>query len=194
MTTTEHLRSTAGRMIANPSRADMDRISLRLADIGRSEVCGVIERVDVAPGRMTIRLDAKGLEEFLGADIQTTAPKHLTIEAPFQLWRRGVESKLILGSDVACPDQTLVHAVADAHLWLEEVRSGTPVTVIAERVGRPPAKLARRMRLAFLSPRIVEAILEGRQPAALTFSRLMKMEIPTDWDAQWRALGFAGAA
>ena len=181
-------------MVASPSRPDMDRIDMRLANIGRSDVCSVIERVDVSPGQMTIRLDAKGLEEFLGADIQATTPKHFTIEAPFQLRRRGVESKLIFGSDVTCPDQTLVRAVADAHLWLEEVRSGTPVTLIAERVGRPPAKLARRLRLAFLSPRIIEAILEGHQPAALTFSRLMRMDIPADWDAQWQVLGFADAA
>lgn len=105
-----------------------------------------------------------------------------------------MESKLIFGSDAASPDQTLVRAAADAHLWLKEVRSGTPVSVIAERVGRPPAKLARRMRLAFLSPPIVEEILEGRQPAALTFSRLMRMDIPADWDAQWQVLGFADAA
>lgn len=192
--TTQHLRSMAAQMVASPSRSDLDRIDMRLTDIGRSDVCSVIERVDVSPGQMTIRLDTKGLEKLLGADIQATTPKHFTIEAPFRLRRRGVESKLTFGSDVVCPDQTLVRAVADAHLWLEEVRGGTPVMVIAERVGRPPAKLARRMRLAFLSPSIVEAILDGRQPAALTFSRLMRMDIPADWDAQWRDLGFADAA
>jgi site-specific DNA recombinase len=52
----------------------------------------------------------------------------------------------------------------------------------------------QRIQLAFLSPRIVAAILDGRQPTELTLTRLIASDIPSDWDAQWAALGFDAAA
>jgi hypothetical protein len=44
-------------------------------------------------------------------------------------------------------------------------------------------------RLAWLAPDIVEAILDGRQPKALTVKRLLA-KLPMDWADQRRALGF----
>ncbi len=48
--------------------------------------------------------------------------------------------------------------------------------------------VSRIMRLAFLAPDIVEAILDAYQPVDLELERLLK-GIPTSWDAQRRALG-----
>ena len=45
--------------------------------------------------------------------------------------------------------------------------------------------------LAFLSPDIVEAILDGRHPVEVTAERLtLREEIPLDWREQRRKLGF----
>ena len=45
------------------------------------------------------------------------------------------------------------------------------------------------MRLAFLAPRIVEAIAEGRQPADLsTIAMTQRIELPPLWSAQQQAL------
>jgi hypothetical protein len=44
--------------------------------------------------------------------------------------------------------------------------------------------------LAFLSPAIQRAILEGRQPASLTLSRLICTELPVAWNEQERLFGF----
>lgn len=50
----------------------------------------------------------------------------------------------------------------------------------------------RLARLAFLSPDIVRAILEGRQPSSLTPRRLMKLAaLPLGWGEQFTALAFA---
>jgi hypothetical protein len=42
--------------------------------------------------------------------------------------------------------------------------------------------------LAFLSPHLVEAILQGRQPVELTASRLTEIDLPLDWTEQRRLL------
>jgi site-specific DNA recombinase len=49
----------------------------------------------------------------------------------------------------------------------------------------------QRIRLAFLSPQITTAILEGRQPPELSLQHLLTRPIPLDWDRQAKTLGFA---
>ena len=46
------------------------------------------------------------------------------------------------------------------------------------------------IRLGFLSPRIVEAIADGRQPPEMTVIALARrLEVPMLWSAQEQALG-----
>ena len=43
----------------------------------------------------------------------------------------------------------------------------------------------------FLAPDIIQAIIEGRQPAELTAARLKRMyDLPISWAEQRRLLGF----
>ena len=44
--------------------------------------------------------------------------------------------------------------------------------------------IRRLVNLAFLSPHLVEAILQGRQPIALTATRLTELDLPLDWSEQ----------
>jgi hypothetical protein len=50
--------------------------------------------------------------------------------------------------------------------------------------------VTRILRLAYLAPDIIEAILAGRQPGELTLARLLKSDLPLDWHAQREALRF----
>jgi hypothetical protein len=57
-------------------------------------------------------------------------------------------------------------------------------------MGAPYA--ARLMRLNYLAPDIVVAILNGRQPVGLTANKLMAdTRLPLEWPEQRKALGFA---
>lgn len=52
--------------------------------------------------------------------------------------------------------------------------------------------IGKLVRLSWLAPDIVDAILGGRQPAGLTGRRLLRIgNLPMDWSGQRRALGFA---
>ena len=48
--------------------------------------------------------------------------------------------------------------------------------------------IRRLVNLAFLSPQLVEAIQQGRQPVELTATRLTEIDLPLDWTEQRRLL------
>ncbi len=90
------------------------------------------------------------------------------------------------------PNATLIKALTRAHRWKERLFTGdAPSTsAIAKEEGVTERYVSRIMRLAFLAPDIVEAILDGYQPTDLELERLMK-GIPVSWNEQRRALGFS---
>jgi site-specific DNA recombinase len=63
---------------------------------------------------------------------------------------------------------------------------------IAAEEGVSSTYVMRLVRLTFLAPDIVAAILAGRQPAGLTANKLMAdTRLPLDWREQRTTLGFA---
>jgi hypothetical protein len=51
------------------------------------------------------------------------------------------------------------------------------------------AHIRTRAQLAYLSPRLQRAILQGTQPTDLTLEKLVRSQLPLDWDKQERQLG-----
>lgn len=79
-------------------------------------------------------------------------------------------------------DPALIRALRQAHARLERDAAGGPILEAA-----PAAFRARRiLRLAFLSPDLHRAILEGNQPRHLTLAQLIDSEIPLLWSDQHR--------
>ncbi len=83
-------------------------------------------------------------------------------------------------------DQKLVRLLIKARGYWSELRKGEfNVTELAAREGFQASYLTRVLRLAFLSPAVVDAILAGRQPAALTSKELLlDKEISASWRDQ----------
>jgi hypothetical protein len=79
----------------------------------------------------------------------------------------------------------MVKALARAHRWKRLMESGrfASVTELAEAEKINQSYLCRVLRLTLLAPDIVEAILDGRQPASLQLDALLK-PFPTEWMAQ----------
>ena len=55
---------------------------------------------------------------------------------------------------------------------------------------RKPRRFSRLVRLNYLAPDIVAAILDGTQPAGLTDKGLLDVDLPLDWKLQRTLLGF----
>ena len=97
----------------------------------------------------------------------------LTRSFPMQIKRRGVERRLIVGDhdrSEEIVDLALLKAVARAHRWFDELSTGRARSLaqIAAHERLNVRYVGRLIRLAFLAPDIVESIIQGRQPAALT--------------------------
>jgi site-specific DNA recombinase len=63
---------------------------------------------------------------------------------------------------------------------------------MANRTGTSRTYVTSLVRLTYLAPDIVRAILDGRQPVDVSMTRLMTStkDLPHDWAAQRRTLGF----
>lgn len=149
----------------------------------------MIDRIDIARGRVRIALNAPALATALVVAAEDLAQSLLTIGAPFTCRRRGVETKIIAGDPLPAPDPALLRGLRNAHRWSAMMRGGTRLKAIADKVGYSESYIARVIPLACLSPRLQTAILDGTQPVALTLETLVRARLPLDWSAQERMFG-----
>jgi hypothetical protein len=86
----------------------------------------------------------------------------------------------------------LIKAVARGHAWYEKVLEGkiADMRSLARETGLTPHYVRNVFACAFLSPNIVESILDGRQPLTLKFQHLYK-NIPLSWSEQHQQFGFS---
>ena len=85
----------------------------------------------------------------------------------------------------ARPDSAMIKALARAHRWKKLLESRTYATVddLAKAEKINASYICRVLRLTLLAPAIVEAILDGSQPADLQLDRILKT-FPIDWEQQ----------
>jgi hypothetical protein len=84
-------------------------------------------------------------------------------------------------------DADLCRLIAQAHLWFDQLSSGQASTVreIATRERVNEHEITRVLHLAFLSPQIVEEIIDGRQAEEVSVHRLRRLSsIPFNWAEQ----------
>ena len=79
-------------------------------------------------------------------------------------------------------DNTMVKVIERAFRWQRLLYNGTYATIeeLAEAEKINPSYISRAPRLAFLSPKVVQAILDGKQPAWLTMKALLRPD-PNYW-------------
>ena len=82
-------------------------------------------------------------------------------------------------------DNAMVKALARAFRWRRMLDEDVHATLedLARAKGFAPSYLSRMLRLTLLAPDIVEAILDGRQPAGLQLDDLLE-GFPVDWVRQ----------
>ena len=111
----------------------------------------------------------------------------ITVHIPLTFRKRGGR-KLVVTPDGApwAPrprvDNAMVKALARAFRWRKMLDTGEHATLedLARAKGVAPSYVSRMLRLTLLAPELVEAILDGRQPAELQLGDLLE-GFPVDW-------------
>ncbi|MDO8589227.1 MAG: recombinase family protein [Armatimonadota bacterium] len=154
----------------------------------------LVERVELLEHgiRVSIKLPVPSVGQ---AKVLIANILHLAILLPLRMKRRGVETRIILEGCEHTPrnvDPALLKAIARATHWFEELASGqvTSLAEVSRREGLPKRYVERITKLAFLAPRIVEAVVEGGGSAGLTLQMLMdgRFELSAEWIEQQRQL------
>ncbi len=124
------------------------------------------------------------------------AERVIRLSLPAQLKRTGKEMKFVVhgDGDERTADPSLVRLIVRAHRLARRLAENPGWTLedvaSQQNMGGPYA--ARLIRLNYLAPDIVAAILDGKQPVDLTANKLMAdTRLPLDWRAQRAALGLA---
>ncbi len=152
---------------------------------------GVVHRADLRDGLIGLRINLAPLLNNPAVSEALAPP----IEVPITLQRNGRNRPIVLRADTGVPqrDPDLIALVADSRRWMQDLVEGRvgSVAELTEREQLRPGAVSRILPLAWLAPDITEAILEGRQPAALTAKALRDLpELPLAWSDQRRVLGF----
>ena len=131
------------------------------------------------------------LENAITVNVEGDDPAQ-QLSFPAQMVKHGRETKLSLPPDdrpVAEPDPVLLKLLAQAQA-AQQMAIDSHTAPSIERYSK--GHISRLLRISWLAPDIVSAIVEGRQPKVLTGRRLLRAAgLPTDWAAQRKFLGFA---
>jgi hypothetical protein len=129
--------------------------------------------------------------------MSTDTEAGFTTEIPMTFRRRGGKAVIVLPNGdraierrEALIDNAMVKLLARGHRWHRKLFDGTHASIedLAKSESISPSFVSRILRLAYLSPTVIEAILDGKYPAQLTMKDLME-PFPMEWDAQARHFG-----
>ncbi len=129
--------------------------------------------------------------------MSTDTEAGFTTEIPMTFRRRGGKAVIVLPNGdraierrEALIDNAMVKLLARGHRWHRKLFDGTHASIedMAKSENISPSFVSRILRLAYLSPTVIEAILDGKDPAQLTMKDLME-PFPMEWDAQARHFG-----
>lgn len=144
----------------------------------------LLRRADLKQGSILLRLDRKVLAErlcILPDRIESAARR---ISASFQMQRRGVEARIVLGAAVPQIDPVLAKNILMAQRWYAAIKAGASFGDLAARGKTTTSRIQQMIGLAFLAPDLLDQVAAGRQPVAFT----------SEWGQAAPVAGWLGSA
>ena len=167
----------------------------------RERLAGIVVRITIQQDSIEVHISKEGTrarllnqERILGED-SDGQPVVLTIA--MTLKRCGGEMRLIVPGRAGIDQrrqsvQSLIKAVSRASDWVRRMEGGEfkKQRDLAKATKLDPRYVNCILRLAFLAPEIVEAIIDGRQPPGLTLGSLRGV-LPMSWQQQKELISFS---
>jgi len=160
----------------------------------RDTIRDLVAKVTVQPHEISVELSVTALGTALAvehpADTQTSIP----LISPIRLTRTGRAIRLVQRDgrlvSQAKLDPGLVELLRKGRSWWQQLQTGTiDIATIAREEKVNDSWVSRLVRLNFLAPAIVEAILAGTQPASVNATALRTANLPVDWNEQITLFG-----
>jgi site-specific DNA recombinase len=161
-----------------------------------------IEKIVLTSSSVKIAITKQGLSQLFNALSNTqimdefgdqTFNREINVSLKQCQW----ESRLIIEDEKSSnrkpePNNALIKAVAQTYTWRQKLLSGEVSTLreLANAIGSTEKYVSNKIKIAYLSPEIVEKILAGKQPPELTVRRLQK-GFSQNWAEQKIELGFS---
>lgn len=159
----------------------------------------VVQTIEIQDEKIVVSLKRKDVASVLlgnavsASVIRRSDTFELCIEAKLRRVGKGI--RLVVGGGIAeKPNGQMAALMRDAHATRVALMTGRDATLdsMAQRLGIKRDSLSVHMRLTYLAPDIVRALLSGRYPPELTPARLVSLckDMPHDWQLQRATLGF----
>jgi len=126
-----------------------------------------------------------------------------SIFVPMKLKKRGGAAMVILPKELPKADNLIkstskpnydhriINALAKAYKWQKQMdKQDLNISQLARKENISDRYMSRILRLNYLAPDIVTAILEGKQPRDLRLQDLMTKLMSNLWEEQKAAFGF----
>jgi hypothetical protein len=182
-------RKAEAGSIARISAAEIERAVLAAVRThpGNEELddgtsLGMVERIVVAPDQLFVTLVRPS-----SASEMEDAPE---IRCNWPLTIKDLKARVESGGETVVHNESLVQSVVRAQAWIRLLQDETydSIETLADANSLHPKVVRQALRLAFLSPDVTSAIMEGRQPAALSLVRIPKL-LPLAWTGHRHLLG-----
>jgi site-specific DNA recombinase len=201
------LHSSLGQsQLIEHSRRIAEELAAHAPDKVKATLMTLLCRVAVNSDRIEIKISRRRLAELLAGqsiDLTTrdqtpdrTSSDIVTLAVPARLKRAGREMRMLVenADEQTAVDPSLLRIIARALDIQGRLGQNSKLTVrdIAREERVTAAYIYTLLRLPWLAPDIVTAIVNGRQPQQLNAKTLMRnaSRLPANWAEQRRLLGF----
>ena len=178
-----------------PSLAPTEKRAILSALVDRIDLLRETLEIRILPGRLPSILNDNWTPHGQPQPGKENEPT-ITFTVPARLKRAGMETRLLIdgagGGARKKSDYSLYRVLAQAHQYHAMVirNGGKTMTQLAADAGVGGSYFTRTLRLSFLAPEAIKAILHDRHPLELTAKRLTNdVRLPIAWEEQRTLLG-----
>ena len=156
----------------------------RLEQLDIKGTLNLIARVNLSETKASLQLDVDKVAALVQLNTGKLDLEYLRIEEPIVLRKRTNGSKLTWMGYKGEPNHALMRAIVTAQAWVDEIKAGRSMSDIMQAHKIPEGMIWKRIRLAFLSPKLLHAIVNGTTNRDLSIKMLTKHDLPLDWSEQ----------
>jgi len=163
---------------------ELNEAKERLEQLDTKETMDLITRVDLSETKASLQLDVDKVAALVQLDTGKLDLDYLRVEEPVVLRKRTNGTKLTWVGYKGEPNHALIKAIVTAQAWVDEIKAGRSMSEIMQAYQIPEGMIWKRIRLAFLSPKLLQAIVEGTTNKELSIKMLTKLDLPVEWSEQ----------